>query len=231
MGGEKLHLLKPYLCVFLAGLFFFTGLFNAQFTLSAQTAEDPELSAAGAEAPNAGVPAIDESSIILGEAPVVPPPSGASSIFIVFRMVLVLALAALAIYGVVFFIKRLARPRETADPYLKVLARTVLSSDTFAAVLAVGSKAWLVAGGPGGINLISEIDDNETLETMMLEEERRAAESGAKTFIDFRSLLSKFGAPGRVAKIPSSHAKSSSITESGSLAESLRRQRERLRGP
>ena len=106
-------------------------------------------------------------------------------------MVLVLALAALAIYGVVFFLKRLARPKQSRDPHLKVLARIPLSNDTFAAVLSVGSKAWLVGGSSGGVNLISEIDETESLETMLLDDARRSAEEGTRTFIDFRSLLRK----------------------------------------
>ena len=120
-----------------------------------------------------------------------PVSGGPSSIAVVLRMLLVLALAALAIYGVVFFIKRLARPRESKDPHLKVLARVPLSSDSFAAVVSVGPKAWLVGGGSGGVNLISEIDDTETLETMLLDDARRTAETETRGLIDFRSLLRK----------------------------------------
>ena len=185
MGGEKLKSQRPYLCVFFAGLFFLAGLFNTQFDLSAQTPDDK------GKAPPAVGPILDESALILGENPAIPPPAGGSSVFIMLRMILVLALAALAIYGVVFFIKRLARPREAQNPHLKILARTALSNDTFAAVIAVGNKAWLVAGGSGNVNLISEINDNDSLETMLLNEERRASESGAKPFIDFRSLLQR----------------------------------------
>ena len=201
--------------VIVAGFFLFIGLFSFNFPLSAQTLEP--LSDTEAVAGAAGTSLVDESSIILGEAPPIPEPSGGSSVFIVLRMVLVLALAALAIYGVVFFIKRMARPRETRDPHLKVLARTALSNDTFAAVLSVGQKAWLVAGGSGSVNLISTIEDTESLETMLLEEERKVSEAGNKPFIDFRSLLSKFGSAPRGGK------------DLGSHAENLRRQRERLR--
>jgi len=157
--------------------------------LSAQT----PVPAGGETAPSATKSSgIDESTILIGETPGgAPAPAGGSSVFVVLRMVLVLALAALAIYGVVFFMKRLARPKQSRDPHLKVLARVPLSSDTFAAVLSVGPKAWLVAGGSGGINLISEIDDTESLETMLLDDARRGADEGTGSFIDFRSLLRK----------------------------------------
>ena len=220
MGGEKLNSKKPHVGVLLAGLLIFIGFFCFNSPLSAQTlAPLPGEEAAA----TAGTSSVDESSILIGEALAVPEPSGGSSFFIVIRMVLVLALAALAIYGVVFFIKRLARPRETRDPHLKVLARTALSNDSYAAVLSVGHKAWLVAGGSGGVNLISEIDETESLETMLLEEERRMTETGNKPLIDFRSLLSKLGSSRSGRKDPGFHG------DDGSLPDKLRRQRERLR--
>ena len=175
----------------------------------------------------------DESEMILGEAPDIMAPTGASSIFVVLRMVLVLALAALAIYGVVFFIKRLAKPQERQDPHLKVLARVALGSDSYAAVISVGAKAWLVGGGSGGLNLISEVDDPEALETMLIDDARRSAETGSRRFVDFRSLLSRLGGSSKGSgsgTIGGSNAEEGSLSEKGSLSESLRKQRERLKG-
>ena len=159
----------------------------------------------------------DESTIILGEALPADAPADPSSIFVVLRMVLVLALAALAIYGVVFFIRRISRPQEIRDPNLKILARVQLSSDSFAAVISVGAKVWLVGGGSGGVNLISEIDDAESVETMLLEDARKSAETGIRRYFNFASLLK--GRPTGNEGLPGS-----------SHAENLRKQRERLKG-
>ena len=209
MGGEKLKPSRPRWGAFFAAFFIVAGFFNSTFPLLAQ-----------ARAPSPGEE-IAESSIILGETPELPSPSGASSIFVVLRMVLVLALASLAIYGVVFFIKRLARPQEIRDPHLKVLARVSLGSDSYAAVISVGPKAWLVGGGSGGVNLISEIDDTESLETMLLDDARKSAETGSGSFIDFRALLGRLRGASREAK----------GEDPGSThAEALRKQRERLKG-
>jgi flagellar protein FliO/FliZ len=136
-------------------------------------------------------------------------------------MIMVLALSALAIYGVFFFIKRLARPRESRDPHLKVLARAPLSNDSFAAVISVGPKAWLVGGGAGSVNLISEIDDTETLETMLLDDARRADEEGTRRFVDFRSLIKRFSA---------AQSRQLSNDPKNPHADVLRKQRERLKG-
>jgi len=136
-------------------------------------------------------------------------------------MVLVLALAALAIYGVVFFIKRLAKPQEIKDPHLRVLARVSLGNDSFAAVVSLGAKAWLVGGGSGGVNLISDIDDTESLETMLLDDARRSAQTGPG-FIDFRALLKRLGGASREVK--------NENDPDSSRVEALRKQRERLKG-
>ena len=217
---------RAFLGFFSTIFFILMMFFGVLLPLSAQTTEpSPDERMASSEN------TIDESSIILGEVPDIPAASGASSIFVVLRMVLVLALAALAIYGVVFFIRRLAKPQERVDPHLKVLARVALGNDSYAAVISVGAKAWLVGGGSGGLNLISEIDDPEALETMLIDDARRSAETGNRRFIDFRSLLSRLGGSSRGSGSPgSSNEENSSLTENGFLAEKLRRQRERLKG-
>jgi flagellar protein FliO/FliZ len=196
LGGEKLKSSRLYFGILLFILFFIAGFFGVVTSSFAQT--------------------VDESTIILGDAPASQAANGGSSIFLLLQMVLVLALAALAIYGVVFFIKRVTRPRENPDPHLKVLARVPLASDSFAAVISLGAKAWLVGGGSGGVNLISEVADAESLETMLLEDAEKNAEM--RRFFDFRSLL-RFGRDGKKA-----------MTGGNSHAEILRKQRERLKG-
>ena len=222
MGGEKLKLSRPYPGVSFAAFLIITGLFIVSFPLSGQTREPSGVIAPDpAQAPGAVSPAVDESTIILGEAPPVPAAGGGSSVWMMIRMVLVLALAALAIYGVVFFIKRLARPQENQDPHLKVLARVSLGTDSYAAVISLGAKAWLVGGGSGGINLISEIDDAESLETLLLEDAGRSADAGMNRFVNFRSLLSRLA-----QKKPASPPASPDVFH----ADRLRKQRDRLKG-
>ena len=162
-----------------------------------------------------------EETMVLGEAPAQETVGGGPSVWIVIQMVLVLALAALAIYGVVFLIKRLARTPQSRDPHLKVLASVPLAGDSFAAVVSVGSKAWLVGGGSGGgISLISEIEDQEALESMLLDEAQKTAEAGTNRILDFRSLLY------RLSGGASKHHESGLNVHT----DSLRKQRDRLRG-
>jgi flagellar protein FliO/FliZ len=193
-----------------AGLFFNPSLLPAQTGEASReeavpVAEEPDSSGLS-----------EEENIIIGEAPPSVSISGTSSILAVFRMVLVLALTALSIYGVIFFIKRKSRSPEVRDPNLKILARVPLGGGTFAAVVSVGAKAWLVGGGDGGVSLIAEIDEAEALETMLLDDARKTAEAGNVRFPDFRSLLK--------------HLTGGRENRPGNHAESLRKQRDRLKG-
>jgi flagellar protein FliO/FliZ len=93
-----------------------------------------------------------------------------------------------------------------------------LGTDNFAAVISVGKKAWLVGGGSGaGLSLIAEIDEQEALETMLLDEAQKNAETGTGRILDFRAMLNRLGA-------------NNTRTELGSHVDSLKKKRERLRG-
>ena len=206
---------------FFTALFIVAGIFGIAFPLSAQTVESVYGTETGVPEAVAPAAAFDETTFRFdAPLPAAQAPGGGATTIVVIRMVLVLALAALAIYGVVFFFKRIARPQESRDPHLKLLAKVPLSSDSYAAVISVGGKAWLVGGGSGGLNLISEINDAETLETLLLDDARRNAAAEFKGFIDFQSLLQRFRG----------NAAARTSMPAGSFTDRLRKQRERVRG-
>ena len=207
LGGEKLNTVRGVLFTLIITLnfTFFPVLINAQNQGASGIIPEDQMLLDDPVLPDSG----DQSSAV---------PVGDTSIWVVLRMVLVLALAALAIYGVVFFIKRLARPPQARDPNLKVLATVPLGSDTFASVISVGAKAWLVGGGTGaGVSLISEITEQEAVESMLIDEAKKSADAGTNRILDFKTLLGRFG--------------KNNIPPDGmeSHAESLRRQNDRLR--
>jgi flagellar protein FliO/FliZ len=214
LGGEKLNFRR---IVLIAGLAVCAIIIVSP--LSAQTGEPvgEESPLAAAQAP--ALPA--ENTIFLGEDAPQVPAGGASSVWAMVRMVRVLALAALAIYGVVFFFKRLARPPEARDPHLKVLASAPLGSGAFTAVIALGSKAWLVGGGDGGVSLIAEIDEQEALESLLIDDARKEAESRRPRLFDFRSLLRNVGR-GQESGGPGNPR--------DPHADAIRKQRDRLKG-
>ncbi|MDR0322164.1 MAG: flagellar biosynthetic protein FliO [Treponema sp.] len=141
-------------------------------------------------------------------------PGTGSSIWLVIRMILVLALAAAAIYGIVFVIKRSSKQTVTNDPFLKVLASSSIGLNRYVHIVSVGSKAWLVGAGEGTVSLISEIDDKEIIDAMLLEDSKKTAQTPGR-FPDFLALLRRFGAQAEKS-IPG--------------VDEIRKRRERLKG-
>jgi len=137
-----------------------------------------------------------------------------SSLGAIVRTVIALILVAAAIYGVVFLLKKIARPPSTKDQFLKVLSSAHLGSNRFVHVVALGGKAWLVGASDGGVRLISELDDQETVDAMLLEDSRRQANSSLPRALDFKALMRRFGAGGELPPNVS--------------LDSIRRKRERL---
>ena len=122
-------------------------------------------------------------------------PAGGPSTWAVIRMLLTLALAAAAIYGVVFFIRRSSKPPAASDPFLKILATAHLGSNRYAHIVSVGDKAWLLGSSDGGVNLIGEIDDKDIINAMLLEESVKSAQATQGHSPDFITMLRRLGAP------------------------------------
>lgn len=112
---------------------------------------------------------------------------GEPSIWSLLKVVLVLALAAAAVYGLVGLLKRGKAASAPEDAYLKVLARTPLSMKAQAAVISVGSRAWLVGVSDAGVSAIAEIDDRETLDKMLLAYSEKTASASAP--LSFAGIL------------------------------------------
>ncbi|MDR1588383.1 MAG: flagellar biosynthetic protein FliO [Treponema sp.] len=151
-----------------------------------------------------------DESAAAGDIPAGP----VSSISLILRMLLVLALVAAAVYGVVFFIKRASKRNDAKDPFLKVLASAHLGFNRYVHVVSVGSKAWLVGAAEGGVSLIAGIDDEDILNAMFLDDSGKSAKTGAH-FLDFKALIHRLGIP---------------ADNSAPGVDSIRRRRERLKG-
>jgi flagellar protein FliO/FliZ len=137
------------------------------------------------------------------------------SIWAAVRMILVLALVAAAIYGIVFLFKRSSKQTSADDPFLKILANAHLASNRYVHVVSVGNKAWLVGSSDGGVNVIGEIDDKDVINAMLLEESKKSAAEVTGRFPDFLGLLRRMGTP---------------AGNRNHGADEIRKRRERLKG-
>lgn len=188
----------------------------AIFGIYAQDASGDKSPVQGAQAGGAaGV--VDETSLKLPEDTGAPANVSVSTTGSILRALLVLALTAAAVYGLVYFIRRLSKGRPvTEDPNLKVLASASLGGNRFVHVVSVGPKAWLLGASDAGVALISEIEDKETVDAMLLEESQRAPAAGPSWTRDFAAVLSRLGGGER---------KRNGGAETG---EAVRKRRERL---
>jgi flagellar protein FliO/FliZ len=171
----------------------------------AQDADAPEERSQGEAVTSLEAPAVDpiavtEQSLLLGESGEgTALPASVVSTWGIFRVILTLVLAAVAIYGLVYIVKRAARGGRNQDPFLKVLASTPIATNRSVHIIAAGSQAWLVGAAENGVNLISEIQDKDLLNALFLEDSRKGASppdgAGGGHFPDFGALLRKFGVP------------------------------------
>ncbi len=131
-------------------------------------------------------------------------PVGGSTFFIILRMLLVLALAAAAVYGVVYFVKKLSRPKRAQDPYLKILSSVSIGTNRSVHIISVGERAWLVGSADNSVSLISEIDDKETIDAMLLDSSKNNAEGSLGKFIDFKSIFNRLSGNQEDKNLPKS---------------------------
>jgi flagellar protein FliO/FliZ len=117
---------------------------------------------------------------------------GTTSFFVILRMILVLALVAVFIYAVVFFLRRLSKPQAARNPHLKILASTHLGGGHYVHVVSVGSGAWLIGSGEGGVHHIADVTDREALDAMLLDSSRKRAETPGNPLQSFQAILKQF---------------------------------------
>ena len=104
------------------------------------------------------------------------------------RMVLVLALVVLSIYVLFYFLKRAGGHGDRADKSLRLLGTTTLQGSRAVHLIEVGGRVFLVGSAEQSVNLISELQDRETIDQLLLEHGASVAGSspfGRRTFSDF----------------------------------------------
>ena len=201
-------------------------------------------------------PIIDEGQVILGESPAAGDSNdgGPSSVFLLIRVVLVLAIVCALVYGVLWMLKKGTRLSAARDPYLKAVSSVPLTPSASVHVVTVGSQAFVLGVTDRAVSLIGEVSDAELVDAMNLQADKQNTEpvgpfshvlakffpSAAKPNVErARDALSstpeREGAAGLAgvgrtsAPVRSSRAESQGGEESAILtADFIQRQRERL---
>jgi flagellar protein FliO/FliZ len=165
---------------------------------------------------------VNESELLIPEGPAgagdAPARAGgavapAVSLWDFVRMLLILALVVVAIYVVLRLLRRKAGGRVQENDLIHVLGSRTLAGTRSLHVVEVGSGVYLVGSSDGGVELIAEITDKETLDALRL----RAAEEPAGARRSFQAVLAGIFRP---ARNPSTMGESLGF---------LKRQRDRLK--
>jgi flagellar protein FliO/FliZ len=137
------------------------------------------------------------------------------------RMLVVLALVVGLIYGVFWLLKRGSRMKTPENEMIRVLGSRSLAGNRALHIVEVGRNMYLVGSAENGVNLVAEVKDQETLDTLRVQ----AAEEGGKARRTFAATLARAFKP---SKAPAA-AGPGTASGLGTGAEFMRRQRERLR--
>ncbi len=116
--------------------------------------------------------------------------------------ILVLALFIAGIYGVFRFVQRKRNMGDAGEDAIRVLANRSAGGSRAVQVIEVGRRVFVIGIGDSAINLIAEIEDEETLESLRLDHARDNAAQGEGFFERLVGMLgrSKSAVRGQVSR-------------------------------
>ncbi len=107
------------------------------------------------------------------------------------RMLIILAAVVGAIYLLFWILRRSTGRKITENDLIRVLGSRSLAGNKSLHLVEVGSSVFLVGASDGGVELISEIKDKESLDSVRL----KAAEESPAGRRSFQELLSEIFRP------------------------------------
>lgn len=154
------------------------------------------------------------------------------------RMVLVLLMVVAAIYGLIALLRKRVRPQveEESSP-IRILASKSVGENEIHAVM-IGSQVIVLGGGASGLELITRIEDQETIDELVLSHSTgTATQQRGRTFGSvLAGWLGNIAVPGTNTTggsarfgTGSSRTGASSTSKGGDTLSFLRSQQERLR--
>jgi len=127
-----------------------------------------------------------------GSAPIPPAVTGVST-WDFLRMLIILACVVGVIYLLFWILRRSSGKKIQENDLIRVLGSRSLAGNRALHLVEVGGCVYLVGASDGGVQLISEITDKESLDSVRL----KAAEQPASAVRSFPQILSEIFRPAR----------------------------------
>jgi flagellar protein FliO/FliZ len=171
----------------------------------------------------------------IGGGPVGPTPLGTWDYL---KMLLLLAVIVAAIYGLFYLLKRAGTPKFSDNEIVRVLSTKNLHNNMAVYLVEVGTRLFLLGAGESQVQMLTEIDDKESIDEVRMNlidrEESRGTNRGR-----FSDILRGMFSSGNRKSEQAAERKSNNREEnSGSLLQHetveaemdfMKRQRERLK--
>ena len=107
------------------------------------------------------------------------------------KMLFFLALVILVIYLFFYFLKKISGQHLQQNDQINILGSRQIKGDSALHLVEVGNHIYLVGSGSSSVNLISEIEDKETLDEIRLNQSKQPV-SGRNNFLNIFSSKGKF---------------------------------------
>jgi len=141
-----------------------------------------------------------------------------STVWILIRMILVLAFVLACIYAVVYFMKKGLAPGSDNDPFLRKVTSISLAPGKSVQVVTLLDNAYIIGVTDNAVNLIGQVNDKELVDAMNLYADKNAKNTKPRNFNDVLALF-----------MPNSAEKKNVFSDSAqSAADLLKKQRDRL---
>lgn len=142
------------------------------------------------------------------------------------RMLLILGFVLALVYGFFHYLKKLSSPRETGLEVIRLLESKVLSGNKQLHLVEVGNHIVLIGTSEDAIQLLLEVNDQETIDTIRLKASELPSAGQTKRFVDLVRQYFHWK-PGGKQKGQSDGSRELNTLGEESL-EFIRKQRERL---
>lgn len=142
------------------------------------------------------------------------------------RVILVLGIVIVLIYGFIWLLKKFSAVKTGGDNAIHLLSSRALKSDVTLYLIGTGSRVFLIGSSGNSLNLISEIDDKDSINEIRIQ----ALETPVAPRGGFAKLIrAKFGFLSPNAEKTTQQEVGPVQNESVDSVSFLRKQRERLK--